>query len=178
MLRVGLLYRLIPGNRRSFFLAFRTTPGRPDSAPTLHRGSRSQTVVASRARSSSRPLKASAWLPPRVTRLEGETDDLLTACRKAGRCKGDAARGYSATSHSGRTANGTPPPRSGERRRNVEHSEAYELFWSGKANNASMVKPIGVWCLRMSHRGCRKHTCHTIFDSNPGLSASCRTTAV
>lgn len=142
-LKVG--YRIMPGNRRSFFLSFRTTPGRPDSAPTLDHRSQSQTVVASRARSSSRPLKASAWLPPRVTRLERETDDLLTACRKAGRCKGDAARGgYFANSHSGRTADGTPRPRSGERRRNVEQSETYELFWSGKSNNASMVKPIGV----------------------------------
>ncbi|CAM9310736.1 unnamed protein product, partial [Ectocarpus sp. 13 AM-2016] len=121
--------------------------GRPDSAPTLHRCSRSQTVVASRSRLLSRPLKASGWLPPRVTRLERETHDLLRACRKAGRCKGDAVRGYSAPSYSGRTADGTPPPRSGERRRKVEQSEAYELFWSDEKiedlGRGAVVRLIG-----------------------------------
>lgn len=132
---VGLRYGPRPSCQSSFTpsASYVTTPARPDSAPTLHGRFQRDAVHSYRERSPSKQRHASAWLPPRVTRLERETHDLLTACRKAGRDKGYPMRWYNEGSRHGRTTEEPPRRRSGESRRRSEQSNTYDPFWSGKA---------------------------------------------
>ena len=111
---------------------------RPDSAPTLHRRYQRDTVLPSRERSPSKQRHASAWLPPRVNRLERETQDLLTACRKAGRDKGDATRWLdNEQPRYGRTTEEPPLRGSGESRRRSESSNTDSSWW-GKIDFAGV----------------------------------------
>ncbi|CAM9091747.1 unnamed protein product, partial [Hapterophycus canaliculatus] len=98
---------------------------RPDSAPTRHNRYELDAILSSRERSPSTQRYASAWLPPRVTRLERETHDLLTACRKAGRDTGYAARLNDEDCRHGCTPEGQSPGRSGECRRISGQSNSY-----------------------------------------------------
>lgn len=111
------------------------TAARPESAPTLHRRpKRDEVLSSSRERSSLRQRHASAWLPPRVTRVERETHDLLTACRKAGRKKGDAMYWYNEHYRHGRTTEKAPLRKSGGSPRRPEQSNSCGSFWVGEAN--------------------------------------------
>lgn len=106
-----------------------TISARPDSAPTLHRRYYRDAALPSRERSPSKLRHASAWLPPRVTRLERETQDLLTACRKAGRDKGDVTRWHNEQSRRGRTTEEPPPCERGESKGRSENSNTYGSDW-------------------------------------------------
>lgn len=116
-----------------------TIPARPDSAPTLHRRFPRDAGHSSRERLRSKQLHASAWLPPRVTRLERETHDLLTACRKAGRDKGDAMRWCHESFRHGRRSEEPPQHRGGDSRRKSERSNTCDPFWSGKAITVALT---------------------------------------
>lgn len=136
MPRVTHVPRTRAPNKQSFLvLCLRIlTPARPDSAPAHHRRCELDAVLSSRERSPSKQRHASAWLPPRVTRLERETHDLLTACRKAGRDMRYAARWNDEDCSYGRTPEKQPRRRSGERRRIPKESNSYGgSFWTGMA---------------------------------------------
>lgn len=114
----------------SGFLPFRfslctTISARPDSAPILHRRFHHDALLPFRERSPS-------WLPPRVTQLERETQDLLTACRKAGRDKGDATRWHNERFRHGPTTEEPPLRGSGESRRRSKHDNSIHGSWWGK----------------------------------------------
>lgn len=156
----------------SIFRSFLTFPplafaisARPDSAPTLHRRYQRDTVLSSRERSPSKQRHASAWLPPRVTRLERETQDLLTACRKAGRDKGDATRWLdNEQSRHGRTAGESPLRGSGESRRRSESSNTDGSWW-GKTDCARMLSR---WMLMSRYKqGLRTYLPNTVDGDAP-----------
>lgn len=109
---------------------------RPGSAPLLHRRSQRNVGPLSREHWRRNP-HASAWLAPRITRLERETHDLLTACRKAGRNKGNAAQWLYQDSRHRRVVGEPHSSREDLRRRRSDSttimpSKPHALFWSGE----------------------------------------------